>query len=222
MENDSNNTIIVDEDIGEETALAIQESNAISDNFVIANVQWITAFQRNLQKLKKEILIENQDYVITKINDRNRIIFFRCGWEKIAFVFGISVEIIDKQRIDQTDKNGNKQFTWVFTVKAYSKNKSIQSDGVGACSSNEGKKFTHLEHDVLATAHTRAKGRAICSVVGAGLTFEEIADIGDTTIKEITSKGIMTNSNQNNENSTPGIKTSTSQPQKRKAKINLG
>ena len=44
--------------------------------------------------------------------------------------------------------------------------------GVGICDSKE-RNFAHLEHDVYATAHTRAKSRAISDMVAGGVVSAE-------------------------------------------------
>jgi hypothetical protein len=58
-----------------------------------------------------------------------------------------------------------------ITIKAIAPNGRF-SFGVGSCSSNE-RKFTHQEHNVRSTAHTRAKNRAISDLVGGGEIFAE-------------------------------------------------
>lgn len=161
----------------------------------------VKKFQRNLTALKEAILVNKVDYVIETIKQKQRTIFFRSGWEKIAAFFNISTEIVNKEyrefegnaikitRDKDTDKITKKEvlkdndgipikktyFAYEFTVKAFCGNRSNES--VGACSSDENKTFHHPMHDIMATAHTRAKGRAICAMIGAGLSFEEISDV---------------------------------------------
>lgn len=49
--------------------------------------------------------------------------------------------------------------------------------GVGACSIKEGRKFKHHDHDIIATAFTRALNRTIADVVGWGeVSAEEVIE----------------------------------------------
>jgi len=148
----------------------------------------LETFIEKTQQLKQTIMVKGQDYSIENIKGKNKLIYYRTGWEKIAFVFGISTKITDKNRLKEKKKITNQGkdsiidvTSWYFTVLAYvldSEGKiRKQDEAVGACSSDEGKVFNHPEHDIMATAHTRAKGRAICGMVGGGLTFEEMTGI---------------------------------------------
>ena len=152
------------------------------------NNEQLESFIQQTQKLKNTIMIKDQDYNIVNMKGKNKLVYFRTGWEKIAFVFNISTKITDKKRLtsQKTITNQGKTTkidvtTWYFTVLAYvmdpEGNIRKQDEAVGACSSDEDKKFNHPEHDLMATAHTRAKGRAICGMVGGGLTFEEMTSI---------------------------------------------
>lgn len=156
-------------------------------------------FQESLTALKKSILVKGVDYKIDQ--KTHQTIFHRSGYEKIAFFFRISCKILstnyrefERQAIEiirnkDTDKIiakkpmfdkqekpvMTKHHAYEVTVKAFCG--EISNDAVGACSSDENKTFHHPIHDVYATAHTRAKGRAICAMIGAGLSFEEMASI---------------------------------------------
>lgn len=91
----------------------------------------------------------------------------RSGFRKIAVYFGISDRVLSQERTDREDGS----FTWRITVEAVAPN-SRTCIGVGACDSRE-RKFAHIEHDVLATAHTRAKSRAISDLVAGGVVSAE-------------------------------------------------
>ena len=168
----------------------------------------IKDFQKNFSLLKKSILKRGIDYTIEEIGGKPQTVFHRSGWEKIAFIFKISTEIIgtkyreyerhalrifrhpDTNKIVKKepmfDKEGNpllqKHYAYEVTIKAFCGD--IINDAVGACSTDEGKTFHHPMHDVYATAHTRAKGRGICAVVGGGLSYEEIADVNQIKRQE--------------------------------------
>jgi hypothetical protein len=91
----------------------------------------------------------------------------RSGFRKIAVYFGLSDSIIDQQRVDREDES----FSWRIVVEVEAPNGRI-STGVGACDSRE-RRFAHVEHDVYAIAHTRAKSRAISDMVAGGAVSAE-------------------------------------------------
>jgi len=91
----------------------------------------------------------------------------RSGFRKIAVFFGLSDKILEQERVDRDDDS----FTWRIVVEATAPN-GRTSIGVGVCDSRE-RKFAHLEHDVYATAHTRAKSRAISDMVAGGAVSAE-------------------------------------------------
>jgi len=89
---------------------------------------------------------------------------------KLSKFFGLSVQIIRAEK--ETD---GEDFTWHIWVRATAPNGQFRESD-GHCSSKE-RKFSHLEHDVYATAVTRAKNRAILELAGFGeVSAEEILD----------------------------------------------
>lgn len=93
----------------------------------------------------------------------------RSGFRKIAVYFGLSDSILEEQKVEREDGT----FYWRIVVEAKAPN-GRTSVGVGICDSKE-RKFAHLEHDVYATCHTRAKSRAISDMVAGGaLSAEEM------------------------------------------------
>jgi len=91
----------------------------------------------------------------------------RSGFRKIAIYFGLSDKILEQERNDR----GDGSFFWRIVVEVEAPNGRI-STGVGACDSRE-RKFAHIEHDVYAIAHTRAKSRAISDMVTGGAVSAE-------------------------------------------------
>lgn len=91
----------------------------------------------------------------------------RSGFRKIAVYFGLSDSILEEERKDREDGS----FTWRIMVEARAPN-GRTSIGVAICDSAE-RKFSHVEHDTYATAHTRAKSRAISDLVGGGAVSAE-------------------------------------------------
>ena len=93
----------------------------------------------------------------------------RSAYRKLARAFSISDEIIKEERED-LEKGG---VIWRIHVKA-SSGGGRSSVGVGSCSTRE-RAFAHVDHDVYAIAHTRAKNRAISDLIGSGeVSAEEI------------------------------------------------
>lgn len=97
----------------------------------------------------------------------------KSGWRKIATAFNISDELISQDRQPLDDG----EVRYQVTVRASAPN-GRTSIGVGMCSSLEsGKslnKKNNKEHDILGTAHTRAKNRAISDLLGGEVSYEEM------------------------------------------------
>jgi len=92
----------------------------------------------------------------------------KSGFRKIAVVFGLSDEIVDEEKHVRVE---DLSFYWRVRVRVTAPN-GRTSEGVAICDSKE-KNFAHVEHDVYATAHTRAKNRAISDMVAGGLVSAE-------------------------------------------------
>ncbi|MHC1597253.1 MAG: hypothetical protein ACXQT3_02940 [Methermicoccaceae archaeon] len=102
----------------------------------------------------------------------------RSGVRKYAMAFNVSDEVLSKEREVWEDEHGRKQFAWTVVVRAFAtdpKGRVVKEcQGIGVCATTE-RRFAHPHHDVLATAHTRAKNRAIMDLIGGGeVTAEEI------------------------------------------------
>jgi hypothetical protein len=113
----------------------------------------------------KEALIDTNDEVMIKGNRYLK----KSYWRKVATFFNLTDEIIsaDKELLP------GGAFVWRVVAKVTAPN-GRSAVGIGACSSKE-RAFAHLDHDVEATAHTRAKNRAISDLVGGGeVSAEEI------------------------------------------------
>jgi len=128
-----------------------------------ASVADIVIAWQDYQNLKTKLLNEN-DYQM--ISGKNCI--KKSGWRKIQTAFSISDELMNEERKEFKD-----YFIYEVTVKATAPNGRF-AFGIGSCASNE-RKFSHVEHDVRSTAHTRAKNRAIADLVGGGdVSAEEV------------------------------------------------
>lgn len=105
----------------------------------------------------------------------------RSGVRKYAMAFNVSDEVLSREKEEWEDDAGRKQFAWTVVVRAFAtdmKGRVVKEcQGIGVCASDE-RRFAHPRHDVLATAHTRAKNRAIMDLIGGGeVTAEEITVI---------------------------------------------
>jgi len=94
----------------------------------------------------------------------------KSAFRKLAKFYGVSTEILEKSSETHKDKS----YTWHFTVKAWQG--AVQTTGEGSCTNNE-KGRERTIHDTKATAHTRAKSRAISDLIGFGqVSAEEIEE----------------------------------------------
>lgn len=144
----------------------------------------VKEFDRPLVKLEEAIaawdqyqdlinaLIKTKDIVVVPIKDRYGNVTGeqkkakKVGINKIAKFFGYSTEIIRAYKEETTGPQGGKGFIWRVWARAIARNGQFRVAGA-ACSSTE-RRFAHLEHDVYATAETRAKKRAIEELAGMG------------------------------------------------------
>jgi hypothetical protein len=113
----------------------------------------------------KAKLLARSDYQMI----RDKAFIKKSGWRKLALVFNISDEIIESSKSTRNDGS----FVWTFKIRAKAPN-GRYTEAIASCDSKE-RSFTHLEHDVQATAQTRAKSRAISDLIGAGdVSAEEL------------------------------------------------
>jgi len=89
----------------------------------------------------------------------------KSAWRKLARFYGVSTEIVDKTREEKDN-----EITWHYTVRAWQGD--VTTMGEGSCSTRE-KNRDLSEHDARATAHTRAKNRAISDLIGFGQVSAE-------------------------------------------------
>ena len=112
---------------------------------------------REFQELKHAILSKSD---VKKIQGKDFVV--KSGWRKFATFYNLTDVIVDEQRQDLT----NGEFLWKMKVVCTAPN-GRKTEGVAICTSTE-KKFSHPEHDVYTTCHTRAKNRAISDMIAAG------------------------------------------------------
>jgi|SRR5688500_717011 len=127
----------------------------------------------------------------------------KSAWRKLSVAFGVSFE----QRSKDYERDANGRIVRAeYTIRAIAPNGRF-ADGTGACdlfekccqpNCNKGGQhrhcaarngtctgsthFSNSQHDVPATAETRAKNRAASDLFGLGqVSAEEVVDHGDTT-----------------------------------------
>ena len=139
----------------------------------VASVDELVTDFQEYQKLVEKLLVSD-DY--QKISDKE--FKKKSAWRKLSKAFGISDNIVEK--IIERDEAG-RVFYAEFTVEATAPN-GRQTTGWGSCSIRE-RDFSKPDHDIPATAHTRAKNRAISDMIGAGeVSAEEM--IGEKATKK--------------------------------------
>jgi len=166
----------------ERNSAKVIEKKTVSDQELPASklIPKIREFDRPVVKLEEALEAWKQYHqLINALIKEGDIIDVRgvkkakkSGINKIARFFGYSCEIVRASKEIITSAEGKKGFVWKVWAKAIAPNGRFRVAGA-ACSSFE-RTFAHLEHDVLATAETRAKKRAI----------EELAGMGDLELEE--------------------------------------
>ena len=138
--------------LSNETTATVEkiDSNTLIDN---ALQEWAA-----YQLITKKILDET-DYLTIKGKKFKK----KSAWRKYARAFNITTEII-KENSEKNDKNRVTEAT--FIIRATLPDGRF-ADGWGNCSRGEGSK-NHPNHDIPATACTRATNRAISDLIGAG------------------------------------------------------
>lgn len=143
-----------------DTAIATIENNNTVVDIDGALEQW------NAYQVFTEKLLDSSDY----IDIRGKAFKKKSAWRKYARAFNINTEIISKD-ISKNDKGRVTEAE--FVVRATLPD-GRHCDGWGNCSRTEGNK-NKPNHDIPATAMTRATNRAIADLIGAGeVTAEEV------------------------------------------------
>lgn len=144
-----------------EVMVVEQDSAAISTVNVDQALQEWEAYQTITEKM-----LDDTDYQ----QIQGRAFKKKSAWRKYARAFNITTEIMDKD-IVKTDKGNVIEASFIVRATLPT---GRYADGWGNCSRQEGNK-AHPNHDIPATAMTRATNRAIADLIGAGeVTAEEI------------------------------------------------
>ena len=192
--------------MNENEIVVVEEPTAAISNLhqlELVDVEYAAQVQQNFLDLV-DVLLDKSDYQAGKKK--------KSAWRKLARAFNISDEPIIKEIV--RDEN-HQIISAYFEVKAILPNgrsgfgvgdcsifDKIKSDDVELPSNFElRKRFTNAEHDVIATAHTRAKSRAISDLIGAGeVSAEELDDAVKVTRNSRNNNGSSTKSADNTEN----------------------
>jgi len=115
----------------------------------------------------KQKLLDKSDYQMIA----GKQFIKKSGFRKLIVAFNLTDRILEQERVEREDET----FYWRMVVECEADN-GRKCTGVGICDSAE-RNFAHVEHDVYATAHTRAKNRAISDMVAGGIvSAEEMAN----------------------------------------------
>lgn len=144
------------------TPVVIEDNSAAIST---VNVDQALAEWNAYQEITEKMLDET-DYQVIKEKKYKK----KSAWRKYARAFNINTEILEKD-IVKTEKGQVKEAS--FVVRATLPTGRF-ADGWGNCSRGE-RGFAHPNHDIPATAMTRASNRAIADLIGAGeVTADEI------------------------------------------------
>lgn len=173
--------------MSENELVAVDNSTvpSLTNQFDIVDVEAAAAFMENYQDLVKRLL-DKTDY--QRVGDKH--LKKKSAWRKLATAFNISDDIVEEEIIRD---ECNRIISAKFVVKATLPN-GRYGMGIGDCSIYDKikkddekepspfelrKRFSNAEHDIIGTAHTRAKSRAISDLIGSGeVSTEEMSATG--------------------------------------------
>lgn len=183
---------IIEPDANDRTVAALAKVEPIRSALVRTAGPWAqieVAFKEHQELVKR--LLDDSDYQEIQGKKFPK----KSAWRKLAVAYGVSFEIVDRGTVLDDDSQVTRAD---FVVRATAPNGRF-ADGWGACSAYErccakecrrnhkhckaaegdlceGRiHFSHAEHDIPATAETRAKNRAASDLFGMGeVSAEEV------------------------------------------------
>lgn len=190
---------VVEEETATVAALAKREESTDALVRPAADLAQVERAFKDYQQLTQRLLTDDDYQPIRQWNPRTKQqetkkFPKRSAWRKLAVAFGVTFEIVSRDK-DRDDKG--RIINADFVVRATAPNGRF-SDGWGNCDRYERccqqgctkkhthcpsdcdgvRHFSHAEHDIPATAETRAKNRAAADLFGMGqVSAEEI--VGD-------------------------------------------
>lgn len=152
------------------------------------DVEAAEAFMNNYQDLV-EALLDDTDYQDIYTNEGIKKSKKKSAWRKLATAFNISDDVVEKEILrDECQRIVSARYEVIATLpngrhgvgtgSASIFDKIKKDDEKEPTPFELRKRFTNAEHDVISTAHTRAKSRAIADLIGAGeVSAEELDDL---------------------------------------------
>lgn len=149
------------------------------------DVQAAEDFMNNYQELV-EALLDETDYQEIYTKDGIKKSKKKSAWRKLATAFNISDDVVEKEIIrDDCQRIISARYEVIATLPngrhgigtggASIFDKISKKDEVEPSPFELRQRFTNAEHDIISTAHTRAKSRAIADLIGAGeVSAEEL------------------------------------------------
>lgn len=131
-----------------------------------ASVPELVEAQAEYQELCRSLLTDDDYQHIQGKSFRKK-----SGWRKLNVAFNVSMDLLAE---DYTYDEDGKIRRAKVTVRATAPN-GRHADGIGLCSRTE-RRFTKPEHDIPATAYTRAANRASSDLYGLGEVSAEEMD----------------------------------------------
>lgn len=142
----------------------------------------MTEYQQGLQSL----LVDTDWQVFRDRDGRDRRFVKRSGWRKVGTWFGLDM-LVRSIRVDRVERHVCPSCGHVYTeqgaegdplratvVASVVAPNGRKAEDVGACAITE-RRFSKPDHDLVATATTRALNRATSNLVGMGeVTAEEV------------------------------------------------
>lgn len=181
------------------------------------DVQAAEDFMNNYQDLV-EALLDDTDYQDIWTPNGTKKSKKKSAWRKLATAFNISDDVIEKEIIrDECQRIISARYEVIATLPngrhgvgtggASIFDKVKKDDEIEPTPFELRKRFTNAEHDIISTAHTRAKSRAISDLIGAGEVSAEELEGGSKPKKPIKptapSKPKLNKSNLGNKPKTP-------------------
>lgn len=168
--------IVDTEDIGNVAALVPVPAQA-ADLLVrpAASVEAVKQAMADYQELCRSLLDPDTDFQVYGRGNGRREFKKKSAWRKLAVAFGVSCELLNRESVRD---DAGRIIRCEVLVRATAPNGRFM-DGLGVCSTSErddGKPWTKPEHDLPATAMTRATNRACADLFGMGEVSAEEVD----------------------------------------------
>mgnify|MGYP006273315195 CR=1 FL=1 len=197
---------VIDVEAEEVSSEPAPPANTGGDGLVrpTAELEEVAEVYETFENMKNNLLKGADKQTIGSGSSKSTFIT-KSGWRKIATAFNVSVEVVEKEK---TVDDG--VLTWKVKARATANNGKT-AESWSACASNESNHMEYLqsvddemkakddvfkvdgkwrrlkhprevnEHDIIATAETRAKNRAISDLVGGG----------DVSAEEVTKESVL-------------------------------